>query len=163
MTLKFSAKSFSCDFIFLLNIWVNSAVHSIPKGVYRKNFFVREYVSSSLLIVILRNSFLGFVPLIKISSSVKFLVTSVLNGLKFMSHRRPRNSGCSWCLSGGLMGAWFILLAKCQLIYSCNIFLTSSRFWPTTSLNTISLNSWVKFFAIVYRVHYESIFCLEIN
>ena len=78
-------QSFSCDFIFLLNIWVNSAVHSIPKGVYRKNFFVREYVSSSLLIVILRNSFLGFVPLIKISSSVKFLVTSVLNGLKFKS------------------------------------------------------------------------------
>ena len=85
MTLKFSAKSFSCDFICLLNIWVNSAVHSIPKGVYRENFFVREYVSSSLLIVILRNSFLHFVPLIKISSSVKFLVTSVLNGLKFKS------------------------------------------------------------------------------
>lgn len=85
MTLKFSAKSFSCDFIFFLNIWVNLAVHSIPKGVYGANFFVREYVSSNLLIAILRNSFLRFVPLIKISSSVKFLVTSVLNGLRFKS------------------------------------------------------------------------------
>ena len=124
MTLTISAKSFSWDFIFLLNIWVNSAVHGIPEGVFRENFFVREYVSSSLLIVILRNSFLRFVSLIKISSSVKFLVTSVLNGLKFKSFFLT-------CHTGDLdipvardisQEVWW------ELGSHCNIFLTSSWF-----------------------------------
>lgn len=83
MKFTFSTKSFLWNFKFLSNILISSAILVIATGVFHRCFFVNEPCFIDVFTVIFCNSLWPYVTVLKISSSVTFLVTSVLNGLKF--------------------------------------------------------------------------------